>query len=77
MAAAGTVAALAVAICLPRFALGQELHRVEIVDAGGFAQPMIAASVELPGQVQGTQQCWGSYSAALRAIRMGYTNVHW
>ena len=22
-------------------------------------------------------QCWGSYNAALRAIRMGYTNVHW
>lgn len=22
-------------------------------------------------------QCWGSYNAALRAIRMGYKNVHW
>lgn len=22
-------------------------------------------------------QCWGSYNAALRAIKMGYTNVHW
>ena len=22
-------------------------------------------------------ECWGSYNAALRAIRMGYTNVHW
>jgi PQQ-dependent catabolism-associated CXXCW motif protein len=22
-------------------------------------------------------QCWGSYNAALRAIHMGYTNVHW
>ncbi|NUZ08105.1 rhodanese-like domain-containing protein [Piscinibacter koreensis] len=22
-------------------------------------------------------QCWGSYNAALRAIRLGYTNVHW
>ena len=22
-------------------------------------------------------QCWGSYNAALRAIQMGYTNVHW
>ncbi|HEX2539547.1 MAG TPA: rhodanese-like domain-containing protein [Caldimonas sp.] len=22
-------------------------------------------------------RCWGSYNAALRAIRMGYTNVHW
>lgn len=22
-------------------------------------------------------QCWGSYNAALRAIKLGYTNVHW
>ena len=22
-------------------------------------------------------ECWGSYNAALRAIRMGYSNVHW
>ena len=22
-------------------------------------------------------RCWGSYNAALRAIHMGYTNVHW
>lgn len=22
-------------------------------------------------------QCWGSYNAALRAIRLGYSNVHW
>ncbi len=22
-------------------------------------------------------QCWGSYNAALRAIHMGYKNVHW
>ncbi len=22
-------------------------------------------------------QCWGSYNAALRAVRLGYTNVHW
>ncbi len=22
-------------------------------------------------------KCWGSYNAALRAIRLGYTNVHW
>ena len=22
-------------------------------------------------------QCWGSYNAALRAIRLGYQNVHW
>lgn len=22
-------------------------------------------------------ECWGSYNAALRAIRMGYRNVHW
>ena len=22
-------------------------------------------------------QCWGSYNAALRAIRMGFRNVHW
>jgi PQQ-dependent catabolism-associated CXXCW motif protein len=22
-------------------------------------------------------QCWGSYNAALRAIQLGYTNVHW
>lgn len=25
---------------------------------------------------QGTR-CWGSYNAALRAVRLGYTNVHW
>lgn len=25
----------------------------------------------------GGPQCWGSYNAALRAIRMGYRNVHW
>jgi PQQ-dependent catabolism-associated CXXCW motif protein len=24
-----------------------------------------------------SEQCWGSYNAALRAIKMGYTNVHW
>lgn len=25
----------------------------------------------------GGPQCWGSYNASLRAIRMGYRNVHW
>lgn len=25
----------------------------------------------------GGPQCWGSYNAALRAIRLGYRNVHW
>lgn len=47
-------------------------------DFGAYLQKATAGdrSRLLVTYCQGVR-CWGSYNAALRAIQMGYTNVHW